>query len=226
MVAGNRSKLESGKPRKADARSSPPKGGVGYRDRALLRLIREEYNGQTSAGLEKDRSKDKETWGGKLEAKAEPAPTGLMAKAAAAVSSAVVRLLTSQVCSHLLFQRRLTCGLWSSGRTEAESRRFAKVAQEEEESRCGCRQSIDAQGSGASHGGASHGGEEAGAGAAAAGAAAAGAKGRVVATRLGAEVRPRRPTLRHGQVRYPGPVPAGDDGVGLQGGQDHDEGGL
>ena len=112
MVAGNRSKLESGKPRKADARSSPPKGGVGYRDRALLRLIREEYNGQTSAGLEKDRSKDKETWGGKLEAKAEPAPTGLMAKAAAAVSSAVVRLLTSQVCSHLLFQRRLTsdCG--------------------------------------------------------------------------------------------------------------------
>ena len=112
MVAGYRSKLESGKPRKADARSSPPKGGVGYRDRALLRLIREEYNGQTSAGLEKDRSKDKETWGGKLEAKAEPAPTGLMAKAAAAVSSAVVRLLTSQVCSHLLFQRRLTsdCG--------------------------------------------------------------------------------------------------------------------
>ena len=112
MVAGYRSKLESGKPRKADARSSPPKGGVGYRDRALLRLIREEYNGQTSAGLEKDRSKDKETWGGKLEAKAEPAPTGLMAKAAAAVSSAVVRLLTSQVCSRLLFQRRLTsdCG--------------------------------------------------------------------------------------------------------------------
>ena len=112
MVAGNRSKLESEKPRKANARSSPPKGGVGYRDRALLRLIREEYNGQTSAGLEKDRSKDKETWGGKLEAKAEPAPTGLMAKAAAAVSSAVVRLLTSQVCSHLLFQRRLTsdCG--------------------------------------------------------------------------------------------------------------------
>ena len=112
MVAGNRSKLESGKPRKADARSSPPKGGVGYRDRALLRLIREEYNGRTSAGLEKDRSKDKETWGGKLETKAEPAPTGLMAKAAAAVSSAVVRLLTSQVCSHLLLQRRLTsdCG--------------------------------------------------------------------------------------------------------------------
>ena len=92
MVAGYRSKLESGKPRKADARSSPPKGGAGYRDRALLRLIREEYNGQTSAGLEKDRSKDKETWGGKLETKAEPAPTGLMAKAAAAVSSAVVRL--------------------------------------------------------------------------------------------------------------------------------------
>ena len=105
MFADCRSKLESGKPRKSDARSPPPKGGAGYRDRALLRLIREEYNGQTSAGLEKDRSKEKDTWGGKLEAKAEPAPTGLMAKAAAAVSSAVVRCPPSQVCLHLPFQR-------------------------------------------------------------------------------------------------------------------------
>ena len=104
MVAGNRSKLESEKPRKANARSSPPKGGVGYRDRALLRLIREEYNGQTSAGLEKDRSKDKETWGGKLEAKAEPAPTGLMAKAAAAVSSVAVGKRTAAVYAPMRHQ--------------------------------------------------------------------------------------------------------------------------
>jgi FKBP-type peptidyl-prolyl cis-trans isomerase len=58
-------------------------------DRALMRLIKAEYNGVTSEGLEKNKAKEKDVWGGKLQSTEPPPPTGLMAKAAAAVSSAV-----------------------------------------------------------------------------------------------------------------------------------------
>ena len=60
-------------------------------DRALLRLIRTELNGVTSQGLERNKEKEKETWGGKLQS-TEPQqapPAGLLAKAANAIGSAV-----------------------------------------------------------------------------------------------------------------------------------------
>eukprot|EP01043_Picozoa_sp_COSAG02_P023473 COSAG02_NODE_1255_length_13582_cov_43.693095_7_plen_562_part_00 len=60
-------------------------------DRALLRLIKAEFNGVTNQGLERNKEKEKETWGGKLQSTApqETAPTGLIAKAATAIGTAV-----------------------------------------------------------------------------------------------------------------------------------------
>jgi FKBP-type peptidyl-prolyl cis-trans isomerase len=60
-------------------------------DRALLRLIKAEFNGVTNQGLERNKEKEKETWGGKLQSTEpqETPPTGLIAKAATAIGSAV-----------------------------------------------------------------------------------------------------------------------------------------
>lgn len=60
-------------------------------DRALLRLIKAELNGVTNQGLERNKEKEKETWGGKLQSTEpqETRPTGLIAKAATAIGTAV-----------------------------------------------------------------------------------------------------------------------------------------
>ena len=54
-------------------------------DKALVRLINKEFNGVTSQGLEKQKEKEKDVWGGKFKAAEPGAPVGIMAKAAAAV---------------------------------------------------------------------------------------------------------------------------------------------
>ena len=49
-------------------------------DRALLRNIKTEFNGVTNQGLERNKEKEKETWGGKLQTTQpqDTPPTGLM----------------------------------------------------------------------------------------------------------------------------------------------------
>lgn len=54
-------------------------------DKALVRLINKEFNGVTSQGLEKQKEREKDVWGGKLRTVEPEAPVGIMAKAAAAV---------------------------------------------------------------------------------------------------------------------------------------------